>query len=72
MREPVCVRVQYVWDVIDCVCVCKASCVLATEHTLQKYQRRDTGQKPKHILFCIKGAAIHTSLHQIGPNLALN
>jgi hypothetical protein len=36
------------------------------------YQRGDTGQKPKHAPFCVKGATTHTSLHQIGPNLASN
>jgi hypothetical protein len=30
------------------------------------------GTKPKHAPFCMKGAASHTSLHQIGPNLASN
>ena len=35
-------------------------------------QRGDTGQKPEHALFCMKGATTHMSLHQIGPNLASN
>ena len=39
---------------------------------LEKLQRGDTGQKPKHAPFCMKGAATHTSLHQFGPNLASN
>ena len=34
--------------------------------------RGDTGQKPKHAPFCMKGAITHASLHQIGPNLASN
>ena len=38
----------------------------------EKIQRVDTGQKPKHTSFCMKGATTHTSLHQIGPNLASN
>jgi hypothetical protein len=37
-----------------------------------KFQRGLSGQKPKHARFCIKGATTHMSLHQIGPNLALN
>jgi len=36
----------------------------------EKPQRGLSGQKPKHAPFCIKGATTHTSLHQIGPNLA--
>ena len=32
----------------------------------------DTEQKPKYAPFCMKGATTHTSLHQIGPKLALN
>jgi hypothetical protein len=36
------------------------------------YQRGLSGQKPKHTPFCMKGATSHTSLHKIGPNLALN
>ena len=36
------------------------------------YQRGLSGQKPKYAPFCMKGATTHTSLHQTGPNLALN
>jgi hypothetical protein len=36
------------------------------------YQRKLSGQKPKHAPFCMKGATTQTSLHQIGPNLASN
>jgi len=36
------------------------------------YKRGNTGQKPKHAPFCMKGATNDTSLHQIGPNLASN
>jgi hypothetical protein len=39
---------------------------------LLKFQRGLSGQKPKHAPFCMKGATIHMSLHQIGPNLASN
>ena len=39
---------------------------------LLKCQRGDTGQNPKHAPFCMKGVTTHTSLHQIGPNLASN
>jgi len=37
-----------------------------------KSQRGLSGQNPKHAPFCMKGATTHTSLHQIGPDLALN
>ena len=40
--------------------------------TYDIFQRGLSGQKPKHAPFCINGAITHTSLHQIGPNLALN
>ena len=40
-----------------------------TEH-LVIFQRVLSGQKPTHAPFCMKGATTHTSLHQIGPNLA--
>jgi hypothetical protein len=38
----------------------------------EKCQRRDTGQKPIRAPLCMKGATTHTTLHQIGPNLASN
>ena len=41
-------------------------------HNRQFFSRGDTGQKPKHAPFCMKGATTRTSLHQIGPNLDSN
>jgi len=41
---------------------CSGGCLPQLPHTHMR-QRGDTGQKPKHALFCMKGATTHTSLH---------
>ena len=45
------------------------ACVMCTS---DRHALCHTERKPKHASFCMKGATTHTSLHQIGPNLASN
>jgi len=72
-----CVRRCVCLYVCLCVCLCVFEWLLRVLGLLRlecstSYQRGDTGQKPKHAPFGMKGANTHTSLHQIGPNLASN